>query len=493
LPGADIPEAVERVLEKLLAKEVALRFQKADEVAAAIEVMIGPPRPALASSPGSSAGAPKPPPPHVGKPTFLPNDPLPRFTDPEVDAALAVPAPKPPPKPAPMAPHVGKPTFLPNDPLPRFPSAHGLPNVEDLGVLQPVEGPKPVEPVQPDLEQAEKTRLAIKSDGAKVASAQKIDLAGMRLRARELVRTVQARSIVLLAKAKARSIVLIGQASTAVDKSRDRWPKPLRSKLSRVSGQTIVVAGLSLVGVLLLVVVLSLALRGSSSKSGTVGSATASASAAPVPEAPIGKDPSTQALEQAKAGGVPALEALAQKYSESAKVQLELADALANGKQYLKAAGAMGRALSLDPASKEDARAARALFQAAQVKDSQDAAFALLEGPMDGRGADILYDLAVEKGVKPNAQSRAERWIRSPELQKVASPSLAVAVAVRKSKSCPEVRSHLSRVKEVGDGRSMLYLEFFQRKSTQYACLNEGGELEQTMAAVRQRTGADGG
>ncbi|HVJ17306.1 MAG TPA: serine/threonine-protein kinase, partial [Polyangiaceae bacterium] len=106
-PGADVSASVEQIVEKLLAKDVATRFQKADDVAAAIESVIGPPRSTQASSPGFSNLSPTPAP-HVGKPTFLPNDPLPRFpTEATLAKELAPPSKPLPPAPKPPAPHVG--------------------------------------------------------------------------------------------------------------------------------------------------------------------------------------------------------------------------------------------------------------------------------------------------------------------------------------------------------------------------------------------------
>jgi len=419
-PGADVSASVEQIVEKLLAKDVATRFQKADDVAAAIESVIGPPRSTQASSPGFGNLSPTP------------------------------------------APHVGKPTFLPNDPLPRFQTNETIARIEGVDALKDLPGDEGAD--------------ALAREPAPSTPA--VTQPAIGERAKQVAQVV-----------KQKSADALGRAAAAVDGSRDRWPSLVRRKLSRVSGQNIVLGALVLVGVLpLLIIVLSATFGGSEEELHEgASSAAASASAAPV-ATPPSKEPTALAVEQAKAGGVPALEELAKKHPESATVQVELADALSNAKQYLKATGAVGRALSLDAAVKDDARTARVLFQSAQVKESQDATFALLEGPMASPGADILYDLVAEQGVKTSAKTRAERWIKGPALAKVATPALAAAVAVRKSKTCKEVREHLPRVKEVGDARSLVYLEFFERKSTHYSCLSDDGLLEQTKTAVLART-----
>jgi eukaryotic-like serine/threonine-protein kinase len=457
-PGIEVPPAVAQIVDKLLSKDVAQRFQKADDVAAAIEVVIGPPRSTQASSPGLANIVPTPPP-YVGKPTFLPNDPLPRFpTEATVERAAAALPPLPP------APHLGKPTFLPHEPLPRFQTNETIARVE--GAAEALKNL----PAVPTVKLASPEDAAPRSDVASAPALERVKVA---------LRSLQKRGAEGLAAAAA-----------VVDRSRERWPAPVRDRLSRVSGQAVVFAGAALCATLVLVIVV--ALSGGDQKAIAEPSGSASASAAAAPLLPPGKDPTPLALEQARAGGVPAALELSKKFPESAQAQLELADAQANAKQYLEAAGAVGRALSLDGATKDDPRAARVLFQTAQMKVSQDASFALLEGPMQARGADILYDLVVAEGTKAGTKARAERWVRGPELSKVASPALGVAVAIRKSKSCKEVREHLPRVKEVGDGRSLVYLEFFERKSTHYACLTEGGLLEQAMNAVKARAGDAG-
>jgi serine/threonine-protein kinase len=446
--GVDVPEAVEQIVVRLLAKEVALRFQKADEVASAVEAVIGPiPRPQLPSSPG------------------LP------------------------------VPHVGKPTFLPHDPLPRFPSAHTLPRVDGLGgVLKDVQPvaviPGAAAPVEAPSSVLEKDILP-SADSASAPAASRVafakELASRVSFAKELASRVS-----FTKEIGPRAKQWLTRAGGSLDKTRERWPAPLRQKLSRVSGESIVLSGMIASTVLVLVLVIGLlasdgdpAVAAPGDRAASVP-ATPSASAASAAQATA---PSAAELAQAKAAGAAALEALTQKFPESAAAQLELAEAAAAAKQYVKATGAVGRALALDATLKDDPRTARVLFQSAQVKDSQDATFALLEGPMAGRGADILYDLVVQKGVKPGAQTRAERYVRSADFGENASPALKVAVAMRKSKNCDEVRSNLPEVQRIGDERSLPYLEFFQRKTQHYGCLSEGGLLDQTLAAVKKRAG----
>jgi serine/threonine-protein kinase len=439
--GVEVPESVEQVVVRLLAKEVALRFQKADEVAAAVEAIIGPiPRPQLPSSPG------------------LP------------------------------VPHVGKPTFLPHDPLPRFPSAHTLPRVDGLtGVLKDVQ---PVAIVAGAEAPVEAPSSVLEKDILPSADSSSTPAASRVAFAKELVSRVS--RVGFAKEIGPRAKQWLSRAGGSLDKTRERWPAPVRKKLSRISGESIVLSGA--IAATVLALVLFIGVLASGSDPATTASADRSASVPAPPSAsallPVPTKAPTQAeLAQAKSGGAAALEALSLKFPESAATHLELAEASATAKQYVKATGAVGRALALDGELKNDPRTARVLFQSAQVKDSQDATFALLEGPMASRGADILYDLVVQKGVKPGTQTRAERYVRSADFGEAASPALKAAVAMRKSKNCAEVRSNLPEVQRIGDERSLPYLEFFQRKTQHYSCLTEGGLLDATLAAVKKRAG----
>lgn len=432
--GVEVPESVEQVVARLLAKEVAQRFQKAEEVAQAIEAIIGPiPRPALPSSPG------------------LP------------------------------APRVAKPTFLPHDPLPRFPSSHTLPRVDGLGnIIQDIQPVPPVPGAElpPDASVVQEHDILPSGDSENAQAGSRVAFA------KELVARVG------FAKELAPRVrQWLARAGSSLDKTRERWPAPIRTRLTRVSGESLVLSAAVFGTVLALMLVVGLLATGGdrTASASTDPQPSAAAPSAQAPAALAPEDPSAQELAQAKTAGVAALEALIQKFPKSATAQLDFAEAATANKQYAKAASAVERALELDGKLKDDPRAARVLFQTAQVKDSQDVTFSLLEGPMGSRGADILYDLAVQKGVKPGTQTRAERYVRSSAFSEIASPSLKVAVGMRKSKTCAEVRALLPEVQRLGDERSLPYLEFFQRKAQHYACLKEGGLLEATLAAVKQR------
>jgi len=262
-----------------------------------------------------------------------------------------------------------------------------------------------------------------------------------------------------------------------LDARRALLPKQLAQPLSKVSSGTV---GAVLVGLGALLVVLALvgvvgALIGSSpSPSLPPARASAALSVAPVassaPATPVAPAPSSAPPPD------PALVA-----------HIERANARANAKDYAGAVDAASRALALDPGAANDSRVASALFQAAQDKASAAAAFKLLEGPMGERGAGIIHDLAVFAPKGSPAQVRAEAWLGSPRFTAIAGPALRLAVAMRRARSCDEVRGLLAEVKVAGDKQSLPYLKFFRDQIAKYPCLKQDSLLDDTTRAVSAR------
>jgi hypothetical protein len=128
------------------------------------------------------------------------------------------------------------------------------------------------------------------------------------------------------------------------------------------------------------------------------------------------------------------------------------------------------------------------LFQAAQNKPTFDAAFELLEGPMEERGTAIAHDLAVFAPKGGKAQSRAETFLDSPRFQAIAPPPLRLAASLRRSKRCADVRSLLVEVKKIGDKHSLPYLQFFREHPGSYPCLKTDSLLADAAKAVEARS-----
>jgi serine/threonine-protein kinase len=176
--------------------------------------------------------------------------------------------------------------------------------------------------------------------------------------------------------------------------------------------------------------------------------------------------------------------------SSVASGALELAEtvrAAVAKKDFAAGVAAAARALAIDPEVRRDARLAGALFQAAQVKASAQQAFELLEGPMRERGAAIEHDLAVYAAKGSAAQRRAEAFLGSPRFMATADPPLQLAVALRRARTCAEVRALLPEVKAAGDKSSVPYLKFFGEHLQSYPCLKKDSLLADTAKVIEQR------
>ncbi|MEP7052831.1 MAG: serine/threonine-protein kinase [Pseudomonadota bacterium] len=281
---------------------------------------------------------------------------------------------------------------------------------------------------------------------------------------------------------------------------RRRWPSPVRDALRNVPTPALLLAvALSALAAIAVSISLALAmLHALGGKPAPGPSAARSAAAAPVQPAPPAPVPtaSESALQEAQKAGLPALEALAERYPRDARLALQTARAALDAKDYVKAVGGVGRALNLDPSLASDKTIASILFQTAQVKPASDASFALLFGPMAVHGPDVVYDLAATEVVKLWVRARADTWLRSPDFAKVATPALSIAVALRFATNCPQRAALLARAKTDGDVRTLGYLNQYRattgcgrrRREDCYGCLRADSRLAETVAAIHERT-----
>ena len=134
------------------------------------------------------------------------------------------------------------------------------------------------------------------------------------------------------------------------------------------------------------------------------------AEARPAPPPPAGA--SRAELDRAARAGLPALSALAAQYPHDASIQMAIGAAALREKDPSGAVEALRRALALDPKLQDDAQMASGLWMLSQSKQTSDAAFELLTGPMGARGKSILHDLATTPGVRAVVRKKAEAALR---------------------------------------------------------------------------------
>jgi eukaryotic-like serine/threonine-protein kinase len=271
-----------------------------------------------------------------------------------------------------------------------------------------------------------------------------------------------------------------GRGVSAIERGRQRLPPPLSRALARVPSALLakLVLALACAVVLLAVIGLVGSLRGPPAPEALAPAPSASAAPPVAPESSALPAPAASSLAPAPSAAAPdtGLEAL-----------LDQAKSSASAKNYVAAVAAGKAALELNPAAKNDGRLATALFQAAQDKKAADAAFQLLEGPMQDEGAGVMHDLAVFAAKGSPAQRRAESWLGSPRFTAVAAPALRLAVAMRRARTCKEVRALLPEVKAGGDKQSLPYLKFFSEHLASYPCLRKDKLLAETTRIVTAR------
>ncbi len=174
---------------------------------------------------------------------------------------------------------------------------------------------------------------------------------------------------------------------------------------------------------------------------------------------------------------------------------LALAFSHARKAEYDEAMALIGRALEADPERGSEQPAGQILAAAARQTKYSKAAFELLEGPMGSEGATVLYDLSADAKVPYATRTRAERWVRSPDFEKVASQPVAVAAGLRYAKSCSARHDLLPRAGEIGDRRALAYLKLMKIRSgcgrrghdDCFPCVRKDKDLEAAIEAIEKR------
>jgi serine/threonine-protein kinase len=187
-----------------------------------------------------------------------------------------------------------------------------------------------------------------------------------------------------------------------VEWQRSRLPPSLR----KVPAPVLLSVPLALVGILAGFAIVA-------TMSSRTDTKTESAAASASIEAPKAASPNaiaapTDELGAATSAGPEALEALAKKYPNDAKVRVALGGAELARKEPERAIDALKDALALDPELRNDAQIASALWMAAQNKKSSAAALKLLKGPMGDKGVSILRDLVTTAGVRDQVKKDAQ-------------------------------------------------------------------------------------
>jgi len=288
------------------------------------------------------------------------------------------------------------------------------------------------------------------------------------------------------------------QAFEWVEARKPGLPEPLRS----IPAPAFVAAGAILLATVALTsVALVLSVTAGSSQT----AAEPGASAAPLasdskagPTVVPAAGPRSDQVESTPGAADPvsALRELVDQQPKSAQARLELAKAHRANEQYREAVEAAAKAIELDPKLRLEGEVATLLWATAQHADSRDAAFALLEGPMGDKGADIIYDLSVGKRVGARTKQRAREFLSSERIQSQASPALRIVLELQSARTCRTVHALLPRAQKDGDERALRYLRAYlsrrgcgrRRSHDCYPCLRADRQLTDAISAIEKRS-----
>lgn len=184
---------------------------------------------------------------------------------------------------------------------------------------------------------------------------------------------------------------------------------------------------------------------------------------------------------------------------KSALARKHYALALSHERRFAEVVTAAREAIALDAALADDrdlADAVRAVATEPDIPDASLAALSLLE-KMGTRGADAVFDVVTAASTSVVVRQRAEVWLRGKDFQRVSSPELNIAVALHTAPTCPQIHGLLPRAKNVGDERSLRYLEAFARTTgcgkakggDCLPCLRKDDALQQATDGVKARVG----
>jgi len=276
-----------------------------------------------------------------------------------------------------------------------------------------------------------------------------------------------------------------------VSKRRETLPEPLRGWLIRVPAAAIEIAGIVLL--LLSFTLLGLWLHRPSAKhmaaDGAASAAsTASKAAEPSVSPSAGAAPSDMAGVQRPSSGSDANDPIS---------LIEWAQAKLHEGHDAEAVSTLVRMLVKHPDRRNDDRVADILFKTASSNANgvSNTTFSLLQGTMAGQGAEVIYQLAIDRSVSSHVRARAEKWLHTVQFDRAASDALRVATRLRLASSCETRHAMLPIAAKAGGTAALTYLRELQVEtgcgltgtSDCFACMRKDSLLKDAIAQIEER------
>jgi hypothetical protein len=178
--------------------------------------------------------------------------------------------------------------------------------------------------------------------------------------------------------------------------------------------------------------------------------------ALPTPEPPILRA-SDDELATAVSTGVDGLLPLSEKYPKDPRVLERLVVSFASrATGYADAMSVAKRLIGVAPAYTRSEPLGHIVRRAAETPgNASELAYDLLAGPLGSVGPDLLYQLSLsdQKG-----DGRARKLLDTSEVRALASPALRVALDLRAAAGCEAAFALLPRARSLGDQRSAVLL-----------------------------------
>ena len=212
-------------------------------------------------------------------------------------------------------------------------------------------------------------------------------------------------------------------------------------------------------------------------------------------------------VKAAVAIGPEGLEALAKEFPEDTSILQRLAIAQQMQGKSTQAIATVKALVEASPDAADDDELVQ-LVTTIAVKgqgDADDAAFALLEGPLGARGVDALIDLTSRGPGQMQGQpgrdlrARAGKSLAKPEVRGHASPAAGVFLDFKAETSCAGRHELLARAKDTGDARVLPTLKQLRvtrgcgglfKRGDCWPCMRKDTALEDAITAVEARAPA---
>jgi serine/threonine protein kinase len=219
-----------------------------------------------------------------------------------------------------------------------------------------------------------------------------------------------------------------------------------------------------------------------SASAATSAAASAGASGSAAPRAPASAQPGASSVPDVTVG------------LEQRKLVGELGKQIQRG-ELQEAMGTLDRLAEAGPAVTSDGETRGwiivLLIRASMLPNRPEAGqlLQLLTGKLAPGGLDILYEVAVTRGGTA-AASDATRVLDDERVRARGSTAMQIAWELRHAKSCDEKIALFDRAKREGDGRAVTELQILKscnRRTPQSCCLRDDDRVKEAIAAIQSR------